>query len=111
VVAGIFTWTYADRPVVIWAVLAAGGVWFLVAGRPWLFRARALPRFGAAWLGLAYWALGALGAALVGHGTVAAQRTVYLGVFAAAALAVLALRRDLTAGIAAAMLLGLAALL
>jgi hypothetical protein len=116
VVAGISTWTFADRPVVIWAVLGAGGVLSLaMARRGWLAGLRALPGLGAAWLGLAYWLLGAVGAVLVAHGTVAAQRTVYLGVFTAAALAVVAVvthrRADLTVGIAAAILLGIAALL
>jgi hypothetical protein len=115
VVAGLFTWTHADRPIVIWAVLACGGVLsvgLVAVRRRWSADLRALPRLGAAWLGLSYWVLGAVGAALVGHGTVAAQRAVYLGVFAAAALAVVAATpRSETSGIAAAILLGLAAML
>jgi hypothetical protein len=116
VVAGIFTWTYTDRPLVIWGVLGVAGVIFAVWGRPWLANARLLPGLGGAWIGLAYWILGVIGAGLAGHLSVAAQRVAYAGVFTLAALAVLsAVRRkgggDPTVGIAAAILVGIAALL
>ena len=130
VAAGIFTWTFTSRPLVIWAVLAGQGILALVWSRPWLTGLRALPRLGTAWVGLAYWLFGALGALLVGHVGVAAQRIAYGGVFGLCALAVVGtlrrpeedatLRRpeedadkvqDPSVGIAAAMLLGLAALL
>ncbi len=116
VVAGIFTWTYTDRPLVIWAVLGVAGVVFALWGRPWLGNARLLPRLGGAWIGLAYWFLGVIGAGLAGHLGVAAQRVAYAGVFTLAALAVLsAVRgrqgRDPTVGIAAAILVGIGALL
>jgi len=139
VLAGILTWTSTDRPIVIWAVLAVAGVLFAVWGRPWLGGLRELPRLGAAWTGLAYWPLGVVGALLVGHVTVGAQRAAYAGVFTLAALALLAYTRasgvgsdavaagrsaadevtpgrsaagrDPSVGIAAAILVGVAALL
>jgi hypothetical protein len=116
--AGIFTWTFTDRPGIIWVVLAAGGVVFAAWSWPWLSRLRVLPRLGTAWLGIAYWVLGIVGAALVGQVGVGAQRVAYAGVFTLAALAVVATVTragpggpDPTAGIAAAMLVGVAVLL
>lgn len=122
VTAGIFTWTYTDRPLVIWAVLAVEGVVFLVWSWPWLRQLRPLTRLGTSWLGLAYWLLGIVGAVLVVHAGVAAQRLAYAGVFTLAAMAVVATVRrpgapdrpgakDLSVGITAAVLVGLAALL
>ena len=121
VAAGMFTWTFTDRPIVIWAVLAVEGVAFAVWGWPWLRNLRALPRLGAAWLGLAYWLLGVVGALLVGHLGVGAQRLAYAGVFTLACLAVLAgppytaknVSRValLSNGIVAAIVVGLGALL
>jgi hypothetical protein len=117
VAAGIFTWTFTAHPGVIWGLLAAGGVIFAVWTWPWLPHLRPLPRLGSVWLGLAYWLFGTVGAVLVGHLGVAAQRTAYAGLFTLAALAVTVTirrdrgRRDLTVGIAAAMLVGIAALL
>jgi hypothetical protein len=116
--AGLLTWTFTDRPIVIWAVLALTGVVFAV----WAFRPprgwRALPRLGTAWLGLAYWPLGVVSALLVGHAGVAAQRLAYAGVFTLAALATVATvrrrstdRPDPSTGIAAAIIVALAALL
>ncbi|HKS98113.1 MAG TPA: O-antigen ligase family protein [Rugosimonospora sp.] len=117
VAAGIFTWTFTDRPAVIWAVLGVQGVLFAIWGRPWLARLRDLPRLGGAWLGLAYWLLGIIGAVLVGHAGVAVQRVAYAGVFTLAVMAVVTVargpagRRDITVSIAAAMLVGVAVLL
>jgi hypothetical protein len=115
VAAGIFTWTFTNRPAVIWAALLLQGVLFAGWSWPWLARLRTLPRLGTAWLGLAYWFLGIAGALLVGHLGVGAQRVAYAGVFTLAGLAVVATRqqgrRDLSVGIAAAMLVGVAALL
>jgi hypothetical protein len=114
VAAGIFTWTFTSRPIVIWLVLAGAGAVCALWTWPWLRGLRALPRLGAAWLGLAYWPLGVAGALLVGHVTVADQRIAYFGVFALLALA--AARRgsgrdDVSLGIASAMLVAIAALL
>jgi hypothetical protein len=113
VTAGIFTWTFTDRPLVIWAVLLAAGLLFLVWSWPWLRRLRELPRLGTAWLGIAYWLLGVVGAVLVLHPGVAGQRLLYAGVFTLAAMAVVASVRqqDLSVGIVAAILLAIAALL
>jgi hypothetical protein len=65
-------------------------------------------------LGLAYWLLGTLGAALVWHPTVAVQRLIYAGLFTLAAMAiVVATRRsgaDLSIGITAAFLCALGVL-
>jgi hypothetical protein len=116
VLAGILTWTATKRPGIIWAVLAVEVVVFAVWAWPWLRSARSLPRLGAAWLGLSYWFFGIFGALFVAHWKVAGQRVAYAGVFTLAVLALIALngrakRRDLSVGIAAAILLGIAALL
>ena len=114
VLAGMLTWTSTDRPIIIWAVLAVEVIVFAVWAWPWLADRRLLPRLGGAWLGLAYWVFGILGALLVAHWTVAGQRVAYAGVFTLAVLAIMASsrgRRDLSVGIAAAILLGIAALL
>ncbi|GGM85878.1 hypothetical protein ACFFX1_33675 [Dactylosporangium sucinum] len=115
VLAGMLTWTSTDRPIIIWAVLGVEVVVFAVWAWPWLANSRSLPRLGAAWLGLAYWFFGILGALLVAHPKVAGQRVAYAGVFTLAVLAIVAItskkRKDLSVGIAAAILLGIAALL
>ena len=101
VTAGMFTWTYTGKPLVIWAVLLVTGVLCLWWGRPYLQHLKTLPRLGAAWLGIAYWLLGIAGALLSGHLTVAMQRLLYAGVFTLVALAVVAAGRDLTTGLVA----------
>lgn len=117
VAAGMLTWTATKRPGIIWAVLAVEVVVFAVWAWPWLRSARSLSRLGTAWLGLAYWFFGILGAVLVAHVKVAGQRVAYAGVFTLAVLAIIALtskrreKEDLSIGIAAAILLGIAALL
>jgi len=109
--AGILSWAYTDTPVVVWVLLLAEGLLFLVWTFPWLRNLAGLPRLGAAWLGLAYWLLGTLGAALVWHPAVAVQRLIYAGLFTLAAMAiVVATRRsgaDLSIGITAAFLCAL----
>ncbi|MET7420476.1 hypothetical protein [Dactylosporangium sp. NPDC005555] len=117
--AGILTWTATHHPIVIWAALFVEVVVFAIWGRPWLRTLRGLPGLGGAWLGLSYWVFGVLGALFVmraGHFTVAAQRLAYLGVFTLAVLAVVAStrkdqRKDLSVGMAAAILVGIGALL
>jgi hypothetical protein len=123
--AGIASWTYMQRPLVVWAMLGVEGLVFAAMAVPWLLRSwRSLPsavvgpvgRLGSAWLGLAYWAIGVAGAVLALRLGVAAQRVAYLGVFSLAVLAVVAsVRRrrspDLSAGIAAAFLFAIALLL
>ncbi|WP_432834247.1 hypothetical protein [Dactylosporangium sp. CA-092794] len=116
--AGILTWTATTRPGIIWAVLAVEVVVFAVWAWPWLRSARSLSPLGASWLGLAYWIFGVLGAVGVAHWKVAGQRVAYAGVFTLAVLAIIALTRsprrggkDLSIGMAAAVLLGIAALL
>jgi hypothetical protein len=114
VTAGMLSWAYTDTPVVVWVLLLAEGALFLVWTFPWLRALAGLPRLGAAWLGLAYWLLGTLGAALVWHPTVAVQRLTYAGLFTLAAMAIaVATRRsgrDLSIGITAAFLCALAVL-
>jgi hypothetical protein len=125
VAAGLSTWTFTGRPLLIWAVLAVAGVVMALWSRPWLAHLPALPRLGTAWLGLAYWLLGIAGAVLTLHLKVAAQRVAYAGVFTLAALAVVAAVRggyprdgdrprrgaDPSVGMVAAILVGLALLL
>jgi hypothetical protein len=122
VFAGMISWTslgYARW--LVWPLLAVEGVVFAVWSWPWLRRPRAqsdiavLPRLGTAWLGLAYWLLGIVGAIGVGAATVGAQRIAYAGVFGLAVLAVVATARrgtgrDLSVGIAGAFLLATAVL-
>jgi hypothetical protein len=119
VFAGMLSWTYMDSPLVVWALLAVEGLVFAALSWPWLRHLRTLPRLGTAWLGLAYWLLGIVGALLVWKPGVAAGRVAYAGVFGLAVLAVAAAARrdragraaDLTTGVAAAFLLAVAALL
>jgi hypothetical protein len=120
VLAGFTTWTYTSRPLVIWGVLGVAGVITAVWSWPWLPHLRPLPKLGTAWLGLAYWFLGIIGAVLSVHLRVAAQRVAYAGVFTLAALAVVATVRragrsrdetDPSVGMAAAIFWGIALLL
>src|SRR2546430_4809892 len=93
-VGGAFlSWAYMDTPIVVWLLLLAEGALFLVWTFPWLRNLTGLPRLGAAWLGVAYWILGTIGAALVWHPTVAVQRLVYAGLFTLAAMAILVATR------------------
>ncbi len=114
VTAGILSWAYTDTPLVVWALLLAEGALFLVWTFPWLRNLAGLPRLGAAWLGLAYWLLGTVGAALAWHPTVAIQRLAYAGLFTLAAMAIVVATRksghDLSIGITAALLCALALL-
>jgi len=133
VLAGFSTWTSTGHPLVIWAILAVAGAILAVWSWPWFARLPALPRLGTAWLGLAYWLFGILGAVLTVHLKVAAQRVAYAGVFTLAALAIVATvrrpdrgstgtattgepgatrdGRDPSVGMAAAILVGIALLL
>jgi hypothetical protein len=116
VLAGMVSWTYMDDGKVVWAVLALEGIVFAWWSWPWLRDLPVLPRLGGAWLGLAYWLLGIVGAVLVGSVTVGAQRVAYAGVFGLAVLAVVTgvrrdRGRDLSVGIVGAFGLAVAALL
>ncbi|WP_412541235.1 O-antigen ligase family protein [Longispora sp. K20-0274] len=112
--AGILSWSFSEQPGVVWAFLAVEGVVFATWTFPWLRDLARLPKLGAAWLGLAYWFLGTLGA-LLDHPLVSVQRAVYGGLFTLGALAVLAVikktKKDPTPAVAAAFLLALGALL
>jgi hypothetical protein len=114
IAAGMLSWAYTDTPLAVWALLGLEGVLFAVWSFPWLRDLARLPRLGGAWLGLAYWVLGVLGALLAWHPKVAVQRIAYCGVFALAALAVVVAtrksRRDMTVGVVAAFLLAFAVL-
>ncbi|MBT8225738.1 MAG: hypothetical protein HKP61_09425 [Dactylosporangium sp.] len=123
VTAGVLSWSYSERPVVVWSLLLVEGVVFAVWSRPWLRYLRPSVRLGTAWLGVSYWLLGIVGAVLVLHPGVAAQRLLYAGVFGLAVFAALAGTRagrsggagpaptDLSIGVVAAFLLAIAALL
>ena len=118
VLAGLMSWTFTNQPWGAWTVLAVTGVVVAVWSWPGPAYLPALPPLGTAWLGLAYWLLGIVGAVLSTHLGVAAQRTAYAGVFTLTALAVVAtvLRPgrgggDPSVGIAAAIIVGVAALL
>jgi hypothetical protein len=111
--AGILSWTYTDRPLVVWGTLLAEGVLFAVWSWPWLRDLRTSFGMGTAWLGVAYWLLGMIGALLVLHAGVAGQRLLYAGVFGLAVVAVVKYSRlgDLSTGIVVAFLFALALLL
>ncbi len=110
--AGILSWTFTDRPAVVWSVLLVEGLLFVVWSRPWLAHLRTGVRMGTSWLGTSYWLLGVIGALLMLHAGMAAQRLLYAGVFGLAVLAVLAKsKRDLSVGIVAAFLVAMAVLL
>ncbi len=115
VTAGILSWTFTNHPSVVWALLIVEGAVFAVWTVPWVRDLAKLPRMGAAWLGLAYWIFGILGATLSGHLKVGAERVVYGGLFILGALAVLAAvrrsRRDPTPGIVAAFVVAIGLLL
>ena len=88
--AGILSWSYSERPLVVWALLIVEGLLFAYWSAPWLRHLRPATGLGSAWLGEAYWLLGIVGAVLVLHPKVAAQRMLYAGVFGLAVLAVVA---------------------
>jgi hypothetical protein len=118
VLAGFLSWTFTNNPWGVWTVLAVTAVIVGVWSWPWQAYLPALPRLGTAWLGLAYWLLGIIGAVLSVHLGVAGQRLAYAAVFTLAALAVLVpvgrpgrAGGDPSVGIAAAIIVGLAALL
>ena len=110
-VQGVLSWTYTNTGAVTWTLLLLSGVLFLCWCRP--FSPVAL-RSGAAWLGVSYLAIGALGAVLVMKPEIALQRVAYAGYFGLVVLAVFAFRGSfarLTLGIAVAFLGTVAALL
>ncbi|GAA5189302.1 hypothetical protein GCM10023322_41890 [Rugosimonospora acidiphila] len=112
--AGILSWTYTDMGWVVWLLLAVEGILFAIWTIPWLRDLARLPRLGSAWIGLAYWILGAIGALLVWNYKVAAGRIVYAGLFGLGALAVVAAtrksKRDMSVGIVSAFLVASGAL-
>lgn len=111
--AGLLSWTVTDRPALVWGLLAVEVAVFAVWSWPWLRGLRPAARLGTAWLGVSYWLLGVVGALLVAHWGIAAQRLAYAGVFGLAVLAVLARSRfrDLSGGIVAAFVVALGLLL
>jgi hypothetical protein len=115
VTAGILSWTFTDRPLVVWAVLLVEGVIFVVWAWPWLANLRASLRLGTSWLGVSYWILGVVGAVLMVQAEVAVERLAYAGMFGLAVVAVVSVVRrtgqDLSIGVAAAFLLAIAVLL
>ena len=110
-VQGVLSWTYTNTGVVVWTLLLLSGLLLLLWCRP--FEAAAL-RSGAAWLGVSYLVIGALGAVLVMKPEIALQRMVYAGYFGLVVLAVFAVKGDFarfTRGIAVAFLGTVAVLL
>jgi hypothetical protein len=112
------SWTFpGNLGKLVWIVLAFEGFVFAAWTWPWLRSLRdagRLPRLGTAWLGLAYWVLGAVAGGLTLRLGVAVGRFAYFLLFGLAAVAVVVAtrrsRRDLTVGIVAAFLFALAAL-
>jgi hypothetical protein len=113
------TWTYTNQPKYAWGVLALGSLALGVAARPWRVRSRlrevaGLYRLGPAWLGLGYWAIGAVGGALVFKPNIVAGRLVYLAIALVTLLVVVqcGLRgKDPTIGLVAAWLISAAVIL
>lgn len=89
VLAGLLAWSYSESPLVVWSLyLAEGAVLTLWVVR-WLRTSLPpLVRIGAAWLGLAYWILGTVGALLAVVPTVAVQKAIYGGLLGLVVLAV-----------------------
>jgi len=114
--AGVLSWSYGETPIVVWGFLAVEGIAFAVLSYPWLRDLPGLARLGGAWLGLAYWLIGIVGALLAVNLKISTQRIAYAGVFTLAALAVVASARrvrpgrDLSVGVVAAFLVAIAAL-
>jgi hypothetical protein len=113
--AGILSWTFTDRPLVVWSVLLIEGAIFIVWAWPWLENLRASLRLGTSWLGVSYWILGVVGAVLMVQAEVAVERLAYAGMFGLAVVAIVSIVRrtgqDLSIGVAAAFLLAIAVLL
>lgn len=110
-VQGVLSWTYTNTGIVVWTLLLLSGLLLLFWCRP--FNPVAL-RSGAAWLGVSYLIIGALGATLVMKPDIALQRMAYAGYFGLVVLALFAFRGSLarcTLGIAVAFLGTVAALL
>jgi hypothetical protein len=108
---GVLSWTYTDIGIVTWTLLLLSGLLLLFWCRPC---PPAAVRSGAAWLGVSYLLIGALGAVLVMKPDIALQRTLYAGYFGLVVMAVFAFRGSsarLTLGIAVAFLGTVAALL
>lgn len=110
-VQGVLSWTYTNTGGVVWTLLLLSGVLLLFWCRPF---SPVVLRSGAAWLGVSYLIIGALGAVLVMKPDIALQRIAYTGYFGLVVLAVFAFRASfarLTLGIAVAFLGTVAALL
>src|SRR5207248_1014332 len=114
----ILSTTFLGHALVVWLVILAEGLLFIVWARPWGPTLRFSLRTGTAWLGVSYWLLGTLGALVAVAPTVAAQRLAYAGMLGLAVLAVFAgsravdsTARDLSRGMVIAFLLALALLL
>ncbi|GIH21617.1 hypothetical protein [Rugosimonospora africana] len=112
VTAGMLSWTYTGATT--WALLGVEGLLFAIWTFPWVRDLVGLPRLGTAWLGLAYWFLGVIGAGLVLRPGLAMERVAYAGLFTLGALAIVTATRrsgqDLSIGVASAFLVALAAL-
>lgn len=114
----ILSTTFLGNPLIVWLVIFAEGLLFIVWARPWGPTLRFSLRTGAAWLGVSYWLLGTVSALAVAQPGVAAQRLAYAGMLGLAVLAVFAgsrtadsATRDLSRGMVIAFLLALSLLL
>lgn len=89
VLAGLLAWSYSERPLVVWSLYLVEGAILTLWVVRWLrTTVPPLVRIGAAWLGLAYWILGTLGALLAVSPVVAVQKAVYGGLLGLVVLAI-----------------------
>ncbi len=109
--AAVMAWSHTSEPRYTFAVLGIQVVVFAAWTFPWFRYLPVLPRLGSAWLGVTVWLLGAV-SALVLAPTYGVQRLVYAGIAVLTVLMFLRGRqrtgRDMTVGLAAGILIGLA---
>ncbi|MGH3712074.1 MAG: O-antigen ligase family protein [Micromonosporaceae bacterium] len=113
--AAMMAWTRLDQPVYVWAVT---GVVAVIAGAwcyPWWYKWRELLKLGGFWLAVSLWAVGCVGALLLGDASVLARRVAYGGFAVVVAILIFQVircrDRDISIGIAAGLMICHAALL
>lgn len=111
--AAAMAWTHTNKPIYTWSVLAVQTVVLAAWTFPWFRDLRVLPRLGVTWIGVPAWLLGVISAVVLGRITVGGQRLIYGGIAVLTLLFILRASkrtgRDVSIGLVAGILLGLAA--